>query len=489
LLLNGVKEKSTFLIPCFPSCPQTSIACQVPGARTPGIGASPIVATISLKVVTLQAIFTYDSPRLIGGTLGAWDGSSVVSPSTSLTLPSTEGGVVAFGGMNLISGNGANVTAVTLGSRPGFDSYPCDVSLDSSTASQIVCTVAPGVGFGFRLKVVVNGREFVATDALNYPGPIHSSGMISIYGVSGSSGATNVVGTTTVGGIDIVELRGNNFGAVASDLSVVYGLNGWPEYRCDVQFCNHTLIRCATQSGSGTGFKFNVSVGRQWAISTDTFSYPPPFVTSLSVVHGGGSSGANGQGSTTVGGVDAMILGGGNFGPSARHVKVWYSSSVSSSGRLWCSVVRNGTSQDAVRCVTSSGSGAFYTVTVIVRGQSAPAPTAFHYPPPVLRSASLRIVGTSCVSPTRCYTQRRVNNKNRPVARWDALRSPLFPMFEEKWPHVFLSPNLSPIPVFHATFSHRAPVHTWPTTAFFAHDRILFDHVSITRRKGSIGRV
>lgn len=417
-LLNSFNAVSADAQNLVPPCQQTTISCQVPGGRVPGIGVTPIVATISQQVVTLQATFTYDNPTVTGGTLGLWDGSALFNQSSSLTLPSTAGGTIGFQGFNLISGNGANVTVVTFGPRPKFDSYVCSmVAPPSAASSRIVCDVPSGAGFDFKLKVIVGGRKFVGTDSVSYPSPILTRGTIVMFGGAPSTGCTNLVGTTTVGGIDVVELHGNNLGNLISQLSVVYGQTGAPEYRCNVTFCNHTLIRCIIASGSGTGHRFNVTLGRQWVVSTDTFSYPPPYITSISVAHPEGSVASNGAGSTTMGGVDVVTLTGGNFGPEPRHIKVGYLSATSSSGQLWCAVLRNGTSHKAVKCVTSSGSGASFHVTVNVRGQTGSVSSGFRYPPPILRAASLRIIGASCVSPTRCYTQRKVNNKNRPVSR------------------------------------------------------------------------
>jgi hypothetical protein len=383
-----------------------------------------VVATVGLRVHTLQNVFTYDRPRIVPGSLSLWSAQGGASQEgSSIVLGSTAGGPVTFRGANLMSGNSARETAITFGVGPGFDMYNCTLDRANSTDSRVVCMASPGIGRGYKLLVHINGRKYLGSDVLNYPAPVLTPSTIRLSGQAAGSCCVN--GTTTVGRADVVELHGSNFGPVASDISVTYGpRNGnTAKYVCKVlaSWQPHTRIDCALDSGVGAGLVFNVTVGRQTAISTDVFNYPAPVISSgsVSVAHPDGTL-HTGEGSSTTGGVDVVLLYGTNFGPDPREVTVQYGFMPVPASFL-CSVIFNTTgglsTHTAVRCMPSSGAGGPYIFRVTVSGQSAVSAQGLVYPAPKLRTASLRTLGAQCLSPTRCSGYFAVPGGSRVVTR------------------------------------------------------------------------
>ncbi|KAJ1467356.1 hypothetical protein T484DRAFT_2027455 [Baffinella frigidus] len=213
------------------------------------------------------------------------DGGGTQVSEREITLDSTEGNVtVAFQGQNF--GPGFGDIAVTFGHPAiafpgGFDAYICDVD-PRTNDTLIVCRVPPGIGFHHRFHILVDRNTAAGTDLFNYPPPSLVGGTLRIIG--GSSAGTDVNGTSTVGGTDVIELTGVNFGPYSKDVHVSFGpLPSASRYLCTVFPIgagiakNHTTIQCLiASSGVGTAHVFNLTVGRQSAVGNATFNFPPP---------------------------------------------------------------------------------------------------------------------------------------------------------------------------------------------------------------------
>jgi hypothetical protein len=420
---NQIRQPHT-IVDISLTCMHIAQVCKLSGGK-PLESLLSVVATVGRQIVTLKSAFTYDEPRITSSSLGLWtDQGEVQQESNNATLASTRGGRVTFCGENLMSGNSSAETFVTFGIGPSFDSYKCTLDRVNSTGTRIVCMAPPGVGRGYRFLVRVNGRKYVGADVLSYPPPSLTNASMRLKGQA--AGSQSVTGTSTVGGVDILELHGQNFGPASSDISVTYGPVGkiMTKYVCKVLGTSepHTRIDCAVGSGVGTGLVFNVTIGRQTVISTDVYSYPAPVITSssLSVIHPDGTT-RSGEGSSSVGGVDVVLLSGANFGPDPMDVVVTYSGG-SNLGTFTCSVLVakvDALTHTSLRCVPSSGAGGPHTLKITVGGQSAITTSAqsFRYPAPLLKTSSLRTIGNQCLSPTRCGGYFAAPGSSRVVTR------------------------------------------------------------------------
>jgi hypothetical protein len=398
--------------------------CKLSGGR-PLESLLNVVATVGRQIVTLKSAFTYDAPRIIPRTLGLWsEQGEVAQESDNVTLVSTRGGRVTFRGENLMSGNSSAETFVTFGIGPSFDSYKCALDRANSTDARIVCMAPPGVGKGYRLLVRINGRKYVGADVLSYPSPSLTPGSMRLKGQT--AGSRSVNGTSTIRGLDVLELHGQNFGPASSDISVTYGPLGKfiAKYVCKVLGTSepHTRIDCEVGSGVGTGLVFNVTIGRQTISSSDVFNYPAPVITSssLGVIHPDGTMHAS-EGSSSVGGVDVVLLTGANFGPDPMNVVVVYRGGLNL-GTITCNVLVAGVDLSAhtsLRCLPSSGAGGPYTFNITVGGQSVltTSTQSFRYPAPVFKTSSLRTMGNQCLSPMHCGGYFAAPGSSRVVTR------------------------------------------------------------------------
>ena len=228
--------------------------------------------------------FSYDAPRITPSTIRSIDGGGAQLSSREVTLDSTEGNVtVSFRGINF--GPGYADVAVTFGHPAiafpgGYDAYICEAD-PRTNDTLIVCRVPAGIGFHHKFRVLVDRQTAAGTDVLNYPPPSLVGGTLRIVGVS--SAGTDVTGTSTIGGTDIIELTGVNFGPYSRDVHFSFGpLPSASKYLCTVLpvgagiVKNHTTIQCSLGSGVGMAHVFNVTVGRQNVIGSATFNYPPP---------------------------------------------------------------------------------------------------------------------------------------------------------------------------------------------------------------------
>jgi hypothetical protein len=381
---------------------ESSVKCRVPMGTGRNAG---IFATMSSLVGSLTEALSYDAPVIFSSSMHLWSPSGATVRTRSLTLNSTVGNVsVAFYGRNF--GVFAQDWVVTYGHPPDFDSYICDVHTSVSNESYVVCKVSQGVGVRHRFRIVVDGQIASGVDRLNYPSPILQSSSIRFEG-SVLPFAQSLIGNSTENDSNLIEISGMNFGPYFKDVEVTYGpMPSALKYRCSVKSATHTSIVCATDAGIGRGHVFNITIGRQSVLSTFVFHYPPPELESGSVSNVGRSLSASyAVGSTTLGGIDIIEIKGRNFGPAAKDTIVHYSQDFSSLNHV-CTVVE-GFHQTKIRCVTASGTGKGHTFTVKIGTQIVNSSDTFHYPAPIFKTGSLRILGQTCAGPTKCLGMKK----------------------------------------------------------------------------------
>jgi len=391
---------------------ESSVKCRVPMGTGRNAGIS---TTVSGLVGSLTWVFSYDAPVIFANSLHVWPLSTGGGQSTALTLNSTVGNVsVAFYGKNF--GVFPYDWVLTFGHPPDFDSYICNVNKQYSNDSFVLCQVPDGIGIRHRFRIVVDTQIASGTDVLNYPAPVLHARALRFAG-SGRPFTESLIGNTTEGGFNSIEISGRNFGPYATDVYVTYGpLPSASRYTCTVNAATHTSIICSVDAGIGRNLVFNVTIGRQTVLSASVFHYPPPVLDlgSLSLV-GKTLPSAMVVGSTTMGGIDIIQMTGSNFGPVAKDVIVKYGKYLSFNHT--CATVE-GFHQSLVRCVTASGTGKVHAFTVDVSGQVAGGSDRFDYPAPIFTSGSLRILGQKCAGPTKCYNvQKDGQGRVRAIAR------------------------------------------------------------------------
>ena len=389
----------------------SSMKCMVPR----GTGAAiSIVSSLGIRASSSTVLFSYDCPIIFASTLStlaAADLRDKTSEVSDILINSTRGNeTIVFSGVNF--GPNAADLIVTFGQPLTFSSYLCTVQLSLSNDSTLFCRVPAGVGMGHRIRVVVSGQCAISVDKLSYPPPEINSGGIALLLLEGTTKLPQVIGTTTVGWIDILKITGSNFGPYAEDVAITYGPSPtYSKFRCNIAVIhnctsdNHTSICCYTDYGSGSDLRFRLMVGMQSTVSSDTFYYPSPVIlpdsllvpASLSKVIG------NVSGSSTIGGIDIVGFAGLNFGPDHTILKVRYGDLHVSD--FICPVVVE--MKDArypfIFCYTSSGIGKSMNFHVSLNALNASGKDMFSYPPPSIQSGSLRILGQRCLSLSRCF--------------------------------------------------------------------------------------
>jgi hypothetical protein len=399
---------------------ESAIMCKIP--RGTGVYSS-VQVTAAVRPMSTSWAFSFDAPYIAPSTIRFADGGGTQVSSREITLNSTEARVTAsFQGKNF--GPYYRDMVVMFGHPAvqfpgGFDAYICEVE-GRSNDSFIECTVPAGIGRHHRFKVLVDRQTAIGTDVLNYPPPILAGGTLRVLGLTDA--AEDVTGSTTAGGVDVIELTGLNFGPYAVDVDISFGpLPSASQYLCAVlpntrgESSNHTTLQCAVPSGVGKSHVFNVTVGRQNAIGTATFSFPPPRLDTAALeVLGVSGPAKSAVGSTTVGGVDVLRLSGANFGPNPTEVSVTYGHPPDY-GDYTCATVavRGGKTaggQTVLECFTAAGVGHSLRLRIKVGGQAVVSNDTFSYPAPTLLPGSLRILGSRCTAPDRCYSLTQFPN-------------------------------------------------------------------------------
>ena len=386
-----------------------------------------------------QVMYDYPKPEIRSGTLRVI-GQNCSSPTRCWETSNSSAGTVivtsrsTVGGLDVIEMDGYNFgpvsedVQVTYGRCPNpctessyVPEYECTVVRRggfSLNHSRIQCVLSHGIGSAHAFAVSVGGQTAVSQDRISYPDPVIYTGTIRLLDPNASSPvpeyvslakeSKHVVGSTTLGGHEMIELKGRNFGPLSDDISVSYGpTSNTSKYACKIvsawEVWNHTVLRCILEEGSGTNHSFRVYTtrgGQGSMLSNDTFSYPAPrFITgSLRRVESRNStnatSGSNALteipifsksdsfsivNSSSIYGQDRVVVDGRNFGPHFYDLKITYSR-LFSPYTYQATVLPNGTSHSRIFFETTKGMGQNLVFNVAVGGQSATGSDLYSYP-------------------------------------------------------------------------------------------------------------
>ena len=294
----------------------------------PGVAVNASFVVQSLvSGLTATTTYSYAAPSITNVT-GCTD--NLVDGSTS-NCPNTGGQTITIYGQNF--GTIADVASlsVTVGGNA------CNITAFLQAQVQLTCLLPGGVGFNVPVAVSRFGRGN-SRNILSYAGPKITDGTLKFYDHSYTGG--NIVGSSLNGG-DIITLDGNfPQSGNGANVQVVYGVDpSWPQttyyvnesamlFSCAV--LNSTRddhIDCVTSPGIGGHLHFQVFVGGLPSqVGQDTFSYPPPTITSYSLHTLGGPNQTVLLSSTNNG--EAIQFSGTNFGLlqfiSSQFLKITY---------------------------------------------------------------------------------------------------------------------------------------------------------------------
>ncbi len=307
----------------------TVVTCNLPAGEGQN---QEIVLKVSTFTSNVWTSFSYGSP--------------VVNDVSPLTAASTAGGSsLAINGVNF-----GTTSSVLVGGNN------CPVT--QRTHILLVCTVPAGQGASTSVVVSLGQQQS------------NSQFVASVYGrpTFASSDSILPVSGQTAGGY-AVTISGSNFGTFGS---VKFG-SGSTFYSCDATTTSwsHTRIVCTLTTGQGQGLNAHVTVSGAFAMSSATFSYSAPTISSLSPSSG-----------TTAGGT-ALTIAGNNFGVSPTAIINFASISRSFACTSPMILQVTSTSQNLI-CVTSEGYGSGGLALVSVGGQSTTSSATFSYNAPTL---------------------------------------------------------------------------------------------------------
>ncbi len=152
-------------------------------------------------------------------------------------------------------------------------------------------------------------------------------------------------------------------------------------------------IRCISAPGVGANYTLNVTVdGGVSSASSDSISYAPPVINSLS---GSGALGASAAGGAEI------LLTGSNFGPvdATTVVRAWAIPSVNSSLAFPATSCNVTTDHTTITCIVGPGVGAGLTWRLVVEGQSNTVPQS-SYATPTLFAARWVEAGVTAAATT-----------------------------------------------------------------------------------------
>ena len=87
-----------------------------------------------------------------------------------------------------------------------------------------------------------------------------------------------------MGGIDVIQMTGRNFGPVAKDVIIKYGKYLSFKHTCaSLEDFDQSIVRCVTAAGTGMAHTFTVDISGQIVGGSDSFAYPAPVFTSGSL--------------------------------------------------------------------------------------------------------------------------------------------------------------------------------------------------------------
>jgi hypothetical protein len=211
-------------------------------------------ATVAPVMVAITA-----NPAAIPSFTGISPATFPTSVATLVTL--TGAGFPAVGSpARAIYGNGVN----------SYNATGCTIV----SATTVTCSTVIGVGGSMVWRLFLNNKLVLAPIALtaSYALPV----------ITGITGSTNMQTASA-----LVTITGTNFGPentllTPNVVAVKYG----PAYAyvCAVKAQSHTSITCTPSVDvGGTSLPYQVNIGGQSPVTTDTWSYAPPAITSVTV--------------------------------------------------------------------------------------------------------------------------------------------------------------------------------------------------------------
>ncbi len=383
------------------------VLCQVPD----GIGIRHRFRIIvDTQIASGTDVLNYPPPVLYERAL-RFAGSGLPF-SAILTGNTTEGGFnsIEISGRNF--GPYVSDIYVTYGPRPSASRYRCAIT--AATHTSIICTADAGIGRNLVFNVTIGRQTVLGTSLYHYPPPVLDSGSLLLVGRTIPS--VFVVGSTTMGGIDVIQMTGRNFGPVAKDVIIKYGKYLSFNHTCaSLEDFDQSIVRCVTASGTGIAHAFTVDISGQIVGGSDSFAYPAPVFTSGSLrILGQKCAGPtkcynvqkDGQGrvkaiarSTIEGTV--VEIDGANFGPRADAVKMTFGSCRDPCPpdeyvpKYICRVVVGpavANNHTRVQCVLTSGMGVGHAFELTVDGQRAISGDRITFPDPLIYSGTVRVV-------------------------------------------------------------------------------------------------
>ncbi len=298
-----------------------------------GSSVTPSVRTHTLIQVAIPAGTGMSLPVTL--TVGTQSSNTVYysyAPPTITSFTPTNGPTLGNTLLTIVGTNfGASGMSVTVGGTP------CTITA-TTPHTQIVCRTAVGTGLGNQVKVTAaDGQTVAAASMFSYDPPIITSFTPTTAPTSGGS----------------MTITGSNFHTTAT---VALGTAA-----CAVTSNTDSQIVCTIPGGEGEGFNVRVTVAGQATTASQSFSYNPPTISSVTP-----SSGVTQGGNT-------LTVNGASFGTSGF---------VTIAGQT-CSVTFQSHTQ--IRCTTSVGQGKDLALTVTVLGRTT-APVMFSYLPPTITS-------------------------------------------------------------------------------------------------------
>ncbi|KAJ1471746.1 hypothetical protein T484DRAFT_1915855, partial [Baffinella frigidus] len=252
-----------------------------------------------------------------------------------------------------------------------------------TSESSIQCKIPRGTGLYASVMVTAGARSGSASWAFSYDAPFIQHSSLRFLDGGGTQVSEREITLDSTEGNVTVAFEGQNFGPGFGDIAVTFGHpaiafpGGFDAYICDVDpRTNDTLIVCRVPPGIGFHHRFHILVDRNTAAGTDLFNYPPPSLVGGTLrIIGGSSAGTDVNGTSTVGGTDAIELTGVNFGPYSKDVHVSFGP-LPSASRYLCTVFPIGAgiakNHTTIQClIASSGVGTAHVFNLTVGRQSA----------------------------------------------------------------------------------------------------------------------
>ena len=289
---------------------------------------------------------------------------------TTSTLSTAGGDGIVLTGTNFgPSGGAAGPLVVTYVAASGA-SYTAAGCAVTTSDTVVACSTVAGVGSGFNWVVSVAGQASAQSSAATSYAPPEITSVTS-------SAVTQLL---AVGG-EAVTIVGRNFGDLGSAVvSATYSNADGYAYAaatCSVTTADFVMV-CTTSVGIGMQHAWIVKVaGQASSPSTSMTSYAPPVITALQM-H---PMPAYASGLNTAGG-DKFDIFGHNFGPVGTPINAICQSTAH--GALTpsaCTVMAD----SRVSCTSVAGTGAGWTVTVMVGSQvSVPSAAKLAYGAPII---------------------------------------------------------------------------------------------------------